>query len=302
MENKPVKKFTKKSFIKILPISSRLQSLQQRYSSHKIQIFPISTLQHFKIFIMSSITTTLVVGATGETGKHVVNQLLQKQPNHRVKVICRSKDKMLSLLQELGTTDTANLTVLEVPSFQEMSQDTLKEQVAGCDAVVSCLGHNLTATAIWGRKDRGLVGQAAERLSDAIQANGSKAKLVFMGSDGVDHPAGTDNKRKLGDRIILNILRTLVPPVRDNEAAAACLYKLGTGKLEWCVVRPTDLENKDTVSEYVLYDKPPGGLFGDGIASRINVAAFMVKLIVDDATWNKYKHQMPVLHNQKTAA
>ena len=248
--------------------------------------------------------TTLVVGATGETGKHVVHQLLQNE-NHRVKVLVRSQQKMVQLLRDLGSNYniTNNLEIIEVPTFQELSQDDLTRHVAGCDSVVSCLGHNLTVKAIWGRKDRGLVVKAATRLSKAIQANNNPAKLIFMGSDGVAHPAGTDNVRSLGDRIILSILRTLVPPQSDNEAAAKTLFDLGTKSgLEWCVVRPTDLINEDDITEYTLYDKPPGGLFGDGVASRINVAAFMVDLILAKDTWAKYKYQMPVLHNKDAAA
>ena len=45
-------------------------------------------------------TTTLVVGCTGATGKHVVLQLLQQKQH--VRAIARSKERLLALLDEIS--------------------------------------------------------------------------------------------------------------------------------------------------------------------------------------------------------
>lgn len=90
-------------------------------------------------------TTTLVVGATGATGKHVVLQLLQQ--NQNVRAIVRSKERLLASLDEIEPKSSSafakNLDVTEA-SLLDLSSDDLKKATAGVDAVVSCLGHNLT--------------------------------------------------------------------------------------------------------------------------------------------------------------
>ena len=126
-----------------------------------------------------------------------------------------------------------------------------------------------------------------------------------MGSDGVAHP--NDDKRSAVERFIIFLLRYLIPPHADNEEAAAFLLNLNddcnnknktTTTVEWSVVRPTDLQDGDTC-DFEIFPKPQGSLFGAGIATRANVAKFMVDLILKDEKWSQYKYQMPVLHDRK---
>ncbi|CAB9523721.1 expressed unknown protein [Seminavis robusta] len=256
--------------------------------------------------INTSTTTTLVVGATGATGKWVVKMLLD-QGNH-VKVIARSKDRMLSVLQELDSDDTKktstdHLTVTEA-SLLDLSDEEIQEQVKDCDAVVSCLGHTVDFKGLWGHP-RKLVTEAVQRLTTAIaKSDNKKAKFLLMGSDGVSNPNGQDDPRTRGERTVLFLLRHLIPPHADNEAAAAYLHSsLGTsGGVEWCVVRPTDLINGPPTGDYTLYDKPPGGLFGAGVALRSNVAHAMVALITNPEKWAQYKFQMPSLYDNTKKA
>ena len=62
------------------------------------------------------------------------------------------------------------------------------------------------------------------------------------------------------------------------------------------MIRPTDLID-GTVTKYELFPSPPGSLFGDGVATRANVAKSMVDLILTDILWSEWKFQMPVLHD-----
>jgi uncharacterized protein YbjT (DUF2867 family) len=73
----------------------------------------------------------VVVGATGATGKHVVQMLLDK--GHQVVAVARSKEKMLSLLapKDYGV----NLVVKEA-SIMDLSAQELKDLTEGCKAVV----------------------------------------------------------------------------------------------------------------------------------------------------------------------
>lgn len=259
----------------------------------------------------SSALTVLVVGATGATGKHVVAQLLQK--HHTVRTITRSKDRLLSSLGDiLGEKEMDNyasqLQIIEA-AILDLSDEELQKQVEGCDAVVQTLGHNLTFKGMYGAP-RKLVTESIQRLTNAVEAtkssaNGKKSKVILMGSDGVSHPDNsTDDKRVFKERLVLSIIRALVPPHRDNEAAAKYMYAdIGTDKsFEWTVVRPTDLVDAEKTTKYVTYDKPKGGLFGGDVVSRINVAQFMVDLLTSDDLWKTWVYKMPVVHNADDAA
>ena len=126
-----------------------------------------------------------------------------------------------------------------------------------------------------------------------------KTKLILMGSDGVANPAGGDDMRTFGERMVLALIRAMIPPHRDNEAAAAFLSDAvaqGSEFVEWAVVRPTDMIN-GAVSKYSLYENPQGGLFGAGQTTRANVAKFMVDMILNGDLWQDWKFKMPVLHD-----
>ena len=256
----------------------------------------------------SSALTVLVVGATGATGKHVVAQLLQK--HHTVRTIVRSKDRLLSSLGDILGADMDNyssqLQITEA-AILDLSDEDLQKQVDGCDAIVQTLGHNLTFQGMYG-KPRKLVTESIQRLTKAAEAakstDGKKMKIILMGSDGVSHPdKSTDDKRVFKERLILSIIRALVPPHRDNEAAANYIYAdVGTDKsFEWTVVRPTDLVDAEKATKYVTYEKPKGGLFGGEFVSRVNVAQLMVDLLTSDDLWKTWAYKMPVVHNAEEA-
>ena len=79
----------------------------------------------------SNAKKVLVVGATGATGKHVVQMLLDQGQN--VVAVARSEEKMKSLLRQEDYGD--KLTVEEV-SISELTPQQFQELTKGCDAVV----------------------------------------------------------------------------------------------------------------------------------------------------------------------
>ena len=105
----------------------------------------------------------------------------------------------------------------------------------------------------------------------------------------------------VAERTAVGALRLLLPPHVDNEKAAEFLRSEigGTDKqIEWVVVRPDSLIDEEEVSAYELHPSPiRSALFDPGKTSRINVGHFMAELISDDAKWNEWKGQMPVLYN-----
>lgn len=242
--------------------------------------------------------TVLVVGATGNTGKYVVQMLLTQ--GHTVKALARSKERLLSVLPTTPTsasTSTENLQVTEA-SILDMSQSELDALVEGCTAVVSCLGHTMTMEGLYGTKSRRLCLESVQRLTKAIQTNTNNGsgiiKLIVMGTDGATIPG--DPPRTRMERLVLWLLRHCLPPHADNEETAAFLLALPPTALQWSVVRPTDLQDGDP-RPFDLHDTPPGGLFGAAIATRSNVAQCMVEFITDNAKWQRYNHKMPVLYD-----
>ncbi len=239
--------------------------------------------------------TTLVVGASGATGRLLVEQLLKR--GQHVRVIVRSPERMSELLKNHDNVSVIQASVLNL-SDTEMAQ-----HVKGCDAVASCLGHNLSLKGIYGHPRR-LVTDATNRLCNAIKANEPEpeapTKFVLMNT------AGNSNRDlhesiSFGQKVVIGLLRLLLPPHVDNEQAADFLrIRIGQndGAIAWAAVRPDNLINEDEVTEYEVYPSPiRSAIFNAGVTSRINVAHFMASLITDDDLWNKWKGQMPVVYN-----
>ncbi|CAJ1904029.1 unnamed protein product [Cylindrotheca closterium] len=227
----------------------------------------------------------LVVGATGATGKHVVQMMLDA--GHEVVAIARSKESMLQKLKD----DKASHDKLEIreASIMEMKQEELVEVTKDCNFVVSCLGHNMSFKGMY-LQDRKLVTEAAKRLTKAMP---SSCKFILMGSDGVAHH-GVDPPRSNLEGFIIFMLRYLVPPHADNEGVAA--YLLGDTSFDWVTVRPTNLVNEEEATgKYNVTEKVEVSLFGDQTVSRNNVAHFMVELMTKKETFSKYLHKMPVV-------
>ncbi len=236
--------------------------------------------------------TTLVVGATGATGRLLVAQLLHR--GHHVRVIVRSPDKLPEVL-----TNHDNLSVISA-SVLELSDAEMAQHVSGCRAVASCLGHNLSVKGLFGHPRR-LVTDATRRLCDAIKTNKSEEPTKFV----LMNTAGNSNRDlnepiSFGQTCVIGLLR-LLPPHVDNEKAADYLRtKIGQNDraIEWAAVRPDKLTNEDQVTAYEVHSSPiRSAIFDAGLTSRINVGHFMADLITDDDTWNKWKGQMPVIYN-----
>jgi nucleoside-diphosphate-sugar epimerase len=236
----------------------------------------------------------LVVGANGATGKQLVQQLLER--GQEVKAVVRSSG---SLPEDLRNHE--KLSVIQA-SLLDLSDAELAQLVEGCDAVASCLGHNLNLKGMYGHPRR-LVTDATRRLCAAIQANQPQApvRFVLMNTTGNTN-RDLDERRSAGDKLVTGILRLVLPPQADNEQAADYLRTVigqDNVAIEWVAVRPDTLLNEDRVTDYTVHPSPTRSpVFDPGQTSRINVGHFMAELITDDATWNQWKGQMPVIYNK----
>lgn len=237
--------------------------------------------------------TILVVGASGATGQQLVSQLLKE--GQYVKAVVRSSEKLPESLRNQN-----RLSIIEA-SILEFSDAELARHVRGCDAIASCLGHNLTFKGIYG-KPRRLVTDAARRLCAAIKANKPQkpVKYVLMNSSGCSN-RDLNEPIPLGQKVVIALLRLVLPPHVDNEKAADYLrIKIGQNDtmVEWTAVRPDGLINEQEVSAYEVYPSPiRSAIFDAGKVSRINVAHFMAALIVNDGLWQKWKGKMPVIYS-----
>jgi hypothetical protein len=237
--------------------------------------------------------TVFVVGATGATGSMLVNQLLQA--GHHIKLLARAQRVLPDSWLNSDRISVIRASVLDLDS------QTLAAHVNGCDAVASCLGHTLSVKGIFG-KPRDLVLQSVTRICEAIETNApaSPVKVVLMNTAGnSNRDLNEPLERK--DKIVLGLLRVLLPPHVDNENAADFL-RVSVGQnhknITWSVVRPDTLLNENAVSDYSVHRSPTrSALFNPGKTSRINVANFMARLISDETLWDLWKGQMPVIYN-----
>jgi nucleoside-diphosphate-sugar epimerase len=235
----------------------------------------------------------LVVGASGETGRLLVEQLLNR--GEYVKIIVRTVDSLPETIKS-----NKNVSIIRA-SVLDLSDTEMARHVKGCNAVASCLGHKMSFKGMYGHPRR-LVTDAVRRFCGAIKENKPETpvKFVLMNTTG-------NSNRDLSEQIsfkqkcVVWLLRLLLPPHVDNEKAADYLRtEIGqnNSEIEWVAVRPDNLINEDEVTEYVEYPSPiRSAIFDAGTTSRINVGNFMAKLITDHDTWIKWKGQMPVIYN-----
>ena len=238
--------------------------------------------------------TTLVVGASGATGRLLVEQLLER--GEQVRVIVRSKE---ALPEEIARHK--NLFVIQA-SVLDLSDDEMVRHVSGCSAVASCLGHNLSFKGMFGPPRR-LVTDVTRRLCDAVKANQPEnpVKFVLMNTTGNSN-RNLDEPISLAQKCVIGLLRLLLPPHADNEDAADYLRtRIGQndGAIEWTAVRPDSLIDEAERTEFSLHPSPiRSAIFDAGVTSRINVGCFMADLIGDDEIWDQWKGKMPVIYNR----
>ncbi len=238
--------------------------------------------------------TTLVVGASGATGRLLVRQLLER--GRKVRAVLRSPEK---LPEDLRSHE--NVSIIPVSAL-ELSDTDLGQHVSGCSAVASCLGHNLTIKGMFGHP-RMLVTDTVRKLCDAIHANRPERPVRFV----LMNTAGNSNRDlpetvSIAQQGIILMLRALLPPHRDNEKASDYLREIigqNDEAIEWTVVRPDSLIDENEVTAYELHPSPTrSAIFNAGQTSRINTAHFMAELVTNDDSWREWKGRMPVIYNK----
>lgn len=237
--------------------------------------------------------TTLVVGASGATGQLLVEQLLER--GESVRVIVRSKE---CVPKRFASND--QLSIVQA-SVLDLSDDEMTQHVSSCDAIASCLGHNLSFKGMF-CPPRRLVTDATRRLCNAVKMNepADPVKFILMNTTG-NRNRDLNEQVSIGQKFVIGLIRLLLPPHADNEDAADYLRtRIGQndGTIEWAVVRPDSLINEVETTKFSVHPSPiRSAIFDAGKTSRINVGCFMADLICDEEVWKQWKGKMPVIYN-----
>jgi nucleoside-diphosphate-sugar epimerase len=221
-----------------------------------------------------------------------MRQLLER--GVAVRAIVRSADKLAAV-----AAGEPGLTVVEA-EVSALRAAELREHLLGCDAVVSCLGHNISFAGMVG-KPRDLVERAVERVCGAARALQPAApiRFILMSSVSVNRPDKLDTRRGTLERAFLWALRGLLPPAADNQRAADFLLEnVGAADpyVRWVAVRPDSLLEGD-VTGYAIHEGLVDSLFKPGATNMANVARFMCDLVEDAALFDRWAGKLPVVVN-----
>ena len=183
-----------------------------------------------------------VIGATGRTGREIVQQALER--GHYVTAFVRSPESM--------TLKNDRLTVL---TGDAMDENQLFEAMQNHDAVLSALGPRKVF------KPSSLLHDSALATTRAMKRAGVKRLLILSAAA---HFPGIPN------RIVSFVLRS---HMRDSRAMEEIVQASG---LDWTVARPPRLTEED----YTSYRSREGAAPKMGFTlARKAVAAFMLDAI-----------------------
>ena len=234
---------------------------------------------------------TLVLGASGATGKLVVSQLLER--NLSARIVIREN---AAIPDKIAKNKNIEIVKGNIDSF---STEKIRELMQDCDSIVCCLGHNINFKGMFGKPHK-LVVNAVKKITAVIASSNNTRKFILMSTTAYTNK-NQGEKNTFGEKLVFSLLEIVLPPHKDNMLAGDFLvYEAGaSGKIEWIAVRPDTLIDEDSISEYEIHEnKIRSPIFNAGKTSRINVAHFMVDLLVNDSLWSDWKYKTPVIYNK----
>jgi len=194
----------------------------------------------------------LILGATGPTGRHVLELALKA--GHTITVLAR-RPEALDDVKDRITVIAGDAT----------HRDDVAKAIRGRDAVISALGTSKSLRA------NGLFTRAAEAVVQAARQHGV-TRLVWLSSFGV---GDTFRDASLLQKVMY---RTLLRDIyRDKEAAETILRESG---LDWTIVYPTGLTNGPAKGAYRAEARI--AMKGFPTISRADVADFLLRAVRDD--------------------
>lgn len=175
----------------------------------------------------------LALGATGRTGRHVVEDALKS--GHDVVALVRNPAKI--------TTSSPNLSV--VIGTPENSND-IASAITGCDAVISALDNNRSSDLPWAKpaSPPTFMARSIGNTINAMRARGVRRIVVVSAlGAGDSFPYAPFITRLLARRTNLRL------SYADHEAQEEVLRR---SELDWTAVRPAILTNGTSLKPLVV--------------------------------------------------
>ncbi|XP_029685270.1 flavin reductase (NADPH)-like [Takifugu rubripes] len=207
-----------------------------------------------------------VLGATGQTGQHLVNEALQQ--GHTVTAVARDPGKI--------TVHHDNLKVVQADIF---SADSLKPHFKGQDVIMSCLGFPASFFT-------GVTGYSLSmRAVVSAMQTAHVSRLVTMTSWYTEPNSGAQSSLLIRF-LLLPLIRSVLNNMHEMEQML-----MKTDDINWTVVRPPGLRNlPSSAQEFLTYEGyfvPDGSGYPKGSSvGRGDVARFMLSLLSSNA-WVK---------------
>ncbi|MGM4985958.1 MULTISPECIES: NAD(P)-dependent oxidoreductase [Rhizobium] len=204
----------------------------------------------------------LILGATGPTGRHIVNQAVSR--GYDVTLLVRSPEK------------AADMKGAKIAVGDARDEKVLRQAVKGRDAVISALGTPASPF-----REVTLLSTATRALVSAMKAE-RVARLVAITGMGAGDSAGHGGF--LFDKLIFPLLLRKVYADKDRQEAI-----IKGSDLDWTIVRPSVLNNKprhNTIQTLTDLNQ-----FRGGSISREDVATF----VLDQVTTDRWLHRSPLI-------
>lgn len=205
----------------------------------------------------------LIIGATDQTGKQLVQQALAQ--GHEVTALLRNPDKFEMQHDRLRKLKG---DVLELKSLEAAMQE---QQV-----VISSLG-----TKKIGLKPVTLFSEGTKNLLQAMEHHGVKRLICITGIGAGDSKG---HGGFLYDKLILPLVLQRIYDDKDRQEA-----QIRQSNLDWVIVRPGLLTNEPAKGDYRVLTDLTGVTAGK--ISRADVAAFVLQQLTGD----RYLRQTPLL-------
>ena len=202
-----------------------------------------------------------VFGATGATGKKVIEQALEL--GYEVNAFVRNPQKM-DITNEKLTLITGNVT----------NPENVDQAVEGVEGVIVALGASPDMQADI------VMEQGTQNIISAMKKHGVQRIIVQSSYAMSGSPEGIEFMKKMGmgDEQI-----AMVKPVLDDKSKQG--DAVVSSGLEYTIVRPLMLNDEGKTGKYRVGENLDVKV-GDAI-SRADVADFMLKSLVNDESLNK---------------
>jgi putative NADH-flavin reductase len=196
----------------------------------------------------------LVIGATRHTGKQVLQQGLAA--GHTVTALARDAARI-----------EPEHELLRVVRGDVLDSATVAPAIAGCDAVVSCLG----VTSAY-RAPTTLYSEGVRNIMQAMRGAGVQRLLVVSAV-----PVGRGEDDTLFNRVRTRLLWALFKELYADMARMEEVVR--ASDLDWTIVRPPRLTNKPATGRYrTAFNR---GVRGGSSIGRADLAGALLRLLDD---------------------